>query len=619
LPFESIMSSAPKLSYLPDFEGRTALYKRLNPGNQEIRILVVWPSEVFSSPLECTLQTRSMVGSETLYTFDALSYYWGSVNDLEYVLVHGSDHGAPMPSCEVPVTKSLTSALRELRKKATVAGEPLQMWTDALCINQRDAKERDFQVKAMWLIYQASRRVCVWLGDRSRSTAAENGLVSLFAFSEYFKQRAFEGNELLDEAARSMLDAPSGATNLLTSVGALMDLPYWRRGWTIQEACATRPIFFHFGGQSCKLLGWNLFYFTLDKINSFADGRNLSIGTLTSNPRLILEPFLQVGISRRRQHHSLHLTDSNLKQAEHLFRSALDNKMWHTTDPRDYVFVLRGFHTMFAELRTGYGDTVEDVYSDATSILLRKGGTWSRGWWCLPYASPYLPSWAIDFSAGSDHALAGPRLFDDGLLLRGKFNASASSSIRIKVTEPRMLATAAFVCDEIETISRCLTHLERENYLNDFDGKLWLEWLLLDPETVAKNPFAMLCILCANIALDLKPFTRHDIDLFSRHPVGMIFNVPELNTERDQRQLRLWQSWIRGVALHKRFFVTKSGRMGLAPLSAAVGDRIAVFASGDMPFVIRQIGKNAKKEAHIMVGGCYLDGESTTEIPAMCT
>jgi hypothetical protein len=268
------MSSAPKLSYLPDFEGRTALYKRLNPGNQEIRILVVWPSEVFSSPLECTLQTRSMVGSETLYTFDALSYYWGSVNDLEYVLVHGSDHGAPMPSCEVPVTKSLTSALRELRKKATVAGEPLQMWTDALCINQRDAKERDFQVKAMWLIYQASRRVCVWLGDRSRSTAAENGLVSLFAFSEYFKQHAFEGNELLDEAARSMLDAPSGATNLLTSVGALMDLPYWRRGWTIQEACATRPIFFHFGGQSCKLLGWNLFYFTLDKINSFADGRN---------------------------------------------------------------------------------------------------------------------------------------------------------------------------------------------------------------------------------------------------------------------------------------------------------------------------------------------------------
>jgi hypothetical protein len=294
--------------------------------------------------------------------------------------------------------------------------------------------------------------------------------------------------------------------------------------------------------------------------------------------------------------------------------------MWHTTDPRDYVFVLRGLHTMFKELRTGYGDTVEDVYSDATAILLRKGGTWSRGWWCLPYASPYLPSWAIDFSAGSDHALAGPRLFDDSLLLRGKFNASASSRIRTKLTAPQTLATAAFVYDEIETIIRCLTHLERENYFNDFSEKLWVEWLLLGLETVVENPFAMLRTICANIALDLKPFTRHDIDLFCRHPIGVIFNVSELNTERDQRQFRLWESWIRGVALHKRFFVTKSGCIGLAPLSAAVGDQIAIFASGDMPFVVRQVHANAEEDAHILVGGCYPDGQSFNgrRYPALC-
>jgi hypothetical protein len=82
LPHAKNMTPAMKFSYLPDPEGRTALYKRLYPANQEIRILMMWPSENFASPLECTLQTRSLVGSETLYKYDALSYYWGSVNDL---------------------------------------------------------------------------------------------------------------------------------------------------------------------------------------------------------------------------------------------------------------------------------------------------------------------------------------------------------------------------------------------------------------------------------------------------------------------------------------------------------------------------------------------------------
>jgi hypothetical protein len=627
LPFAPMVSSAPKLSYLPDFEGRKSLYTRLQ--YDEIRVLTVWPSEDFVSPLECTLQTRSLVASDTFNKFDALSYYWGSVNDLEYVLVHGSDNGAPIPSCEVPVTKSLTSALREFRKRATTAGEPLEMWTDALCINQRDAKERDFQLKAMWLIYESSRRVRVWLGDHSGSKAAENGLASLVTFSEYFKDHAFEAKELLDESAGPLLETPSVASKLLNSVGALMELPYWYRGWTMQEAVAAPPIFLHFGGQGCELLGWELFYFTLQKIDDFAKERNLSIGALTADLWLILQPFVQVAMSRRRLDDPLPMTDSYLKIAEEIFHSVLDNKMWHTTDPRDYVFVLRGFHTMFEELRTGYGNTVEDVYSDATEILLRKGGTWSRGWWCLPYASPYLPSWAIDFSVGSEDALEEPRAVDDTLLQMGKFNASASSSIRIELTGLQTLVTAAFIYDEIETISRCPTHDERDSHGIDYMEKLSLEWLMLGQETMAKDPFATLRTLCVNMALDFKPFTRHDMDLFCYHPIGTALKVPmiasggrprpkqfELFLERVKR----WFSWIRRVALHKRFFVTKSGRMGLAPLSATAGDHIAIFASGDMPFVVRRVHANAEEGAHILLGGCYLDGKSFNgrRYPALC-
>jgi hypothetical protein len=40
-----------------------------------------------------------------------------------------------------------------------------------------------------------------------------------------------------------------------------------------------------------------------------------------------------------------------------------------------------------------------------------------------------------------------------------------------------------------------------------------------------------------------------------------------------------------------------------------VGDRIAIFASGDIPFVLRQAHSDAIEEAYILIGGCYLDGK----------
>jgi hypothetical protein len=38
-------------------------------------------------------------------------------------------------------------------------------WVDALCINQKDAEERDEQVRRMKSIYRDAERVVIWLGD----------------------------------------------------------------------------------------------------------------------------------------------------------------------------------------------------------------------------------------------------------------------------------------------------------------------------------------------------------------------------------------------------------------------------------------------------------------------
>jgi hypothetical protein len=70
--------------------------------------------------------------------------------------------------------------------------------------------------------------------------------------------------------------------------------------------------------------------------------------------------------------------------------------------------------------------------------------------------------------------------------------------------------------------------------------------------------------------------------------------------------------FIRRNVKQGRFFVTKSLRMGLAPLDAAIGDRIAILAFGDAPFVLRPVPvEYAGEEAYRIIGGCYVDGTVT--------
>lgn len=517
-----------------------------------------------------------------------------------------------MPACQMPVTHNLASALREFRRRAFAKGQSAEVWTDALCINQRDASERDLQVGTMSWIFQFSRRVCVWLSDCGGSTATERGLAGLVHFSGYFKIKAFAGEEPRSGRAKSLLEQTQEVSELLRSVGALMELPYWRRGWALQEACVWKvPVSLHLGNQSCELVSWPLFSDLLSRLAESAKQHNMDTVKFSYNPNSVLAPFIQASVLRQAEISGLGKALQH-PGLETIWRSLLVMKMWHTTDPRDNVFVQRGLIPIFRELRTGYSDNVEDVYVDATEVLLRNGGSWSRSWWSLPYGSPYLPSWVIDFSASNDRASAALRMFEERLLTHGRFNASASSKIRMKTNPPQTLTTAAFICDEIQAISRCLTHQERET---GFQQKLWLEWLVLGlPHGVVPTIVAMTRTFCAGLALRYRPFTLYDVSLFRKNPIASLVKLPKRPdriVEEEADGFAEWEAWVIQCALCKRFFVTKSGRIGLAPNSAAVGDRIAIFASGDMPFVVRRVHADIKREAHILMGSCYLEGKAS--------
>lgn len=63
-------------------------------------------------------------------------------------------------------------------------------------------------------------------------------------------------------------------------------------------------------------------------------------------------------------------------------------------------------------------------------------------------------------------------------------------------------------------------------------------------------------------------------------------------------------SWAVNVTAWRRLLSTKTGRMGLAPVGARLGDSVAILVGCDMPLVLRR----QEKGGWIVIGDCYVHG-----------
>jgi hypothetical protein len=125
-------------------------YRPLNTARREIRLLVLHPGEdildLFS--YSCSLIYVSMDEDPE---YEALSYVWGSEANKQKILIDGR---------QLSVTANLAEALNHLYDSDSVR----KLWVDAICINQRDIRERSHQVQNMTEIYARARNVMVWIG-----------------------------------------------------------------------------------------------------------------------------------------------------------------------------------------------------------------------------------------------------------------------------------------------------------------------------------------------------------------------------------------------------------------------------------------------------------------------
>lgn len=121
-------------------------YFHLGPG--EIRLLTIYPSQYPKAAVRCHLRHELLESA----VYEALSYVWGSSSSTGMILVDEE---------EVTVTPNLLAALRCLRG---IENERV-LWVDAICINQKDDREKSTQVQAMGSIFSKATVVNCWLGE----------------------------------------------------------------------------------------------------------------------------------------------------------------------------------------------------------------------------------------------------------------------------------------------------------------------------------------------------------------------------------------------------------------------------------------------------------------------
>lgn len=684
-------TTIPRLSFLPDFPGRDRLYRPLNADKMEVRVIAIMPSSERSSPIRCFLKTISLHGGKGANHYNALSYYWGLAADTESVTVYNrslEEDFSEAEVFEVPVTKQLTGALRQFRSRSSAVREPLVLWTDAICINQLDAEERSQQVTIMRQIFAAASSTWIWLGDGDPDV--EQGLVDFIGLARHMSFLELEEHhweyqncdaeydietyyhdletyyhvekemrEFLMVDDRKLGDAHLDHPNLMRwyySILVLGSSPYWCRGWVFQEACANETAILQCGRTRSRIVDWDKLCTFVEvaigdvgcRLSGWAGRRNTVLEAWFRQLRYAIENF---GDMKRTNDGLSFVAPSGGRLRAHV-KASLEMTSryphWQTTDPRDRVYALTGALPGFMglKLRPDYTLPTQEVFVQTTVAILQASRTWSHRQFFHPSASPYLPSWAIDFTSSSSASLSA---FEMALISDAKqwlrYKADANAAFRLQRVRHGMLLTAGFVFDTVVATSplyqpsldsvadACILNNVlyisrvfwswRETLLN----RHYLRYLLRNKKH--RNILDVVVSLCRILwscwqaQADTESVRRIDIMSFMPdyqfeefgpdHAAGcresFATNTLHKLPARILRQLiaaRSPHSFFRSA----RLIITKKGYIGLAPLAIEPQDKIAIIATGRAPFALRKVqAKNYDGDAYRLLGGCYIDGE----------
>ncbi|KAL1877527.1 hypothetical protein Daus18300_002515 [Diaporthe australafricana] len=290
------------------------LYEELQTSSAQIRLIKLSQDD--------TVRNGHVTGQLTTFSltdphcpaFTTVSYTWG--DGKEYC-----DQSVQLNSQKVFVLKNVLPLLRML---CSTSSETFNLaedwfWIDSICINQALISERTSQVKLMGQIYRQAKGTIVWLADGSDETDTAIELLSHLAQRRHEFRRDYKKRGKLMPA--DLVDHPGWKP-----LEILLDLPWWRRVWTLQEFILAKDLTFYCGAQSISRHEFRRGMHALELCGPLERYIRTTVWTAAWNRRRLIQWY-----EHDQNRHKMSLVS--------LMAFCGD---YQTTDPRDRIWAVHG-------------------------------------------------------------------------------------------------------------------------------------------------------------------------------------------------------------------------------------------------------------------------------------
>nr|POE63704.1 heterokaryon incompatibility protein 6, or allele [Quercus suber] len=560
---------------------RSFSYVPLNTELMEIRLLVVHPGEG-NEPVRARLD-NVLLSSEWKPLYETISYVWGDPNVRSRIYLQGLELDVPLSS---------EQAIRRMR----YPDRERTLWIDAICINQRDSRERSQQVAIMSLIYSNTVLNLIWLGENEQSMAVLR-LVQAVAM----------------DAKKETKNLATFMDSLCDELGNMVITTFYSLEWSegqksksirvVQEAALAPQSELHFGDDSIPLVDVLTCALWLRHKGKVDLAR-------TSN----IEMVCRIG----------YYAHPRLKRRVRTFLGLLYGfRPFRTHDPLDHVFGLLGLYqagvsaqslsgvvvdyerswmlvsrdatkTAIVEFAADFPNYLDYVLTDSFERKREQGRyvSWVPRWDRLrSVREPFEIHWQFD---ASDSILSEHNPFDSC----PDYNVMLARGVRFqtvgKIKHLDMLDIESLTIFEqrFHSIisSGCLESFARDEYR-------------CEESAGADSVTALACTLQAE-----------------RHNKGRLASIEECCEQyRDYKESvalgGLSPSWatknppaylqFHQAMTNRCLFVTRSGSIGLGPRDLEEDDTIAVLYGCSAPVVLRNL---SEKDRYEVVGLAYVFG-----------
>ncbi|KAF7530976.1 hypothetical protein G7054_g9327 [Neopestalotiopsis clavispora] len=172
-----------------------------------------------------------------LMEYDAVSYVWGSPELISSIIVGGK---------KLNVTQNLELVLQDLR----LPEQERYLWIDGICIDQEKDKERNHQVRQMGTIYQRAELVLFHLGRSNDLTPVVQEIFEIYQEQHKLRpEMTFESVWFFVEPLLTLRNRDFEA-EIRVALRTILEAPWFRRIWIIQEVANARRALLHWGSAS---------------------------------------------------------------------------------------------------------------------------------------------------------------------------------------------------------------------------------------------------------------------------------------------------------------------------------------------------------------------------------